>query len=152
MALERRRDQWTRDRDKSHRCLSSPPLAPCSPFWIRHGTPCPMAPPPHDSPAWIRNGPLFSSASCSKFLSNTHCDPKSAASSKPVETLDLMYPESFILPMRKVRRTPMKWLPPVSLSYLTQIHGLSHACLGFSPPHTRLHALVQVGTHSILRN
>lgn len=67
--------------DKSHRCLSSPPLAPCSPFWIRHGPPCPMAPPPHDSPAWVRNGPLFSSASCSKFLSNTRCDPKSAASS-----------------------------------------------------------------------
>ena len=138
--------------DKSHRCLCSPPLAPCSLFLIRHGPPCPMAPPPHNSPAWIRNDPFFSSASCFMFPPNTPCDPKSAASSKSVETLDLMYPKSFVLPMRKVRRIQMKWLPPVSLSYFMQIHGFSHAYLGFSSPHTRLHALMQFGTPCILRN
>lgn len=150
MALERKRDQWTPDRQEPQMSVQPAPR-PCPPFWIRHA-PCPMARPPHDLPAWIRNGPFSSSASCFMFPPNTPCDPKSAASLKPVETLDLMYPEPFALPMRKVRRTQMKWLPPGSLSCFMQIQGLLMPAWVSLPPHTRLHALIQFGAHCILRN
>lgn len=113
MALERR-EQWTPDRQEPQMSVQPAPR-PLFSILDQTWPPRPMAPPPHNSPAWIRNDPFFSSASCFMFPPNTPCDLKSAASSKSVETLDLMYPKSFVLPMRKVRTDE------VASSSLTQL-------------------------------